>query len=119
MKQDGKLEQRTILLVEGDEPTRKMLGKILEAEGFKLLLADTSQRAIEVTKESEHPIGLCIVNFDIPEMSGALLAAELRKNQPTMKFLFTIDGDHGWPIIQKPFPPSVLITKILQVFSST
>jgi two-component system cell cycle sensor histidine kinase/response regulator CckA len=115
MSHEAEFAENTILLLDPDEPARDMFAKILQSEGFLVLAAGTAQEGFDMANQYAGSIHLVIADLATPEASGELLAANLKRSRPATKFLLTVDGSNGWPLLQKPFPPSVLVAKIRQL----
>jgi len=75
----------TLLCID-DEPNvlavRKML---LESVGYRVLLADTGPRGIDLLKR-EH-VNTVIVDYKMPEMTGSEVAEQIRKTHPGMPII--------------------------------
>ena len=75
----------TVLAVD-DEPTiRQLLRTALEGLGFRVLLADSGARALEII-ETE-PFDLALVDMSMPGMSGEALLAALAQRFPQTPFI--------------------------------
>jgi len=116
----------TILLVEDDEMVRKLVNKVLDNEGYRLLEAANGVAALSICAQYEEPIHLLLTDVVMPEMSGRELANRLAAVRPELKVLYmsgyTDDVivhhgvlDEGTEFIQKPFTPDVLARKIREV----
>jgi CheY-like chemotaxis protein len=69
-----------ILVVEDDPPTREMLCRMLEKEGWELCEAENGRVALD-TLTVEAP-NLILLDLMMPEMDGFQFIEELRKNEP-------------------------------------
>jgi PAS domain S-box-containing protein len=70
---------RTVLVVDDDPDTVKMLGFLLEHGGYRVLTAVNAERAIELLAGSR--VDLVLLDMTLPGLSGAGLCARL-KGQP-------------------------------------
>ena len=71
----------TILIVEDDEPIKRMLRSLLELEGFQPSVVSTGEQAIEVAlREVPH---LLILDLMLPGMDGFEVVRQLRSNVKT------------------------------------
>ena len=111
----------TILLVEDDEPVRKIAALFLEANGYHILQADCGPAALKVAAEHTAPIDLLLSDVVMPEMGGGELARRMTEVRPGIKVLFMSgyneDGmvDRGLrpsKLLQKPFTEDELVGKI-------
>jgi PAS domain S-box-containing protein len=113
----------TILLVEDAEPLRKLVRTFLEGGGFRVLLAESGENALEVAARFGGTIDLLLSDVVMPGMNGRVLAEQLLRRQPGMKVLYMsgytdnfIAGhgvlDPGTHLLHKPFTDDVLIRKV-------
>ena len=113
-----------VLVVDDEEPLRVMLGSLLKVNGFRVLLAGTSNDALRICARLTRPIDLLITDIQLPELSGFDLAAVLAIERPSMPVLF-ISGaftEHdpevqtllapGRDFLAKPFAPEVFAAKV-------
>jgi two-component system, cell cycle sensor histidine kinase and response regulator CckA len=113
----------TILVVEDEEPVRNILVRILHNSGYNALAAKTSEEALNLCRNYNHPIHLLITDFAIPGINGMELARLFSRWKPTTKVLFisgyTDDSitrygtmDRETQLLQKPFQRDQLLTKV-------
>lgn len=119
----------TILLVEDDEPLRKLTRSLLEANGYKVLEAENGPRAILIAEQST-TIDLLLTDVVMPGTSGSELTAKVKLSHPDLKVLF-ISGysgeliahhgvlEKGTNLLQKPFTRSSLLTNVRSVLDSS
>ncbi|MEJ5309294.1 MAG: response regulator [Anaerolineae bacterium] len=75
------MEPNHILIVDDDVDALRLVGMMLEREGFKILAAASGKQAIEKAI-TEQPI-LIILDVMMPDMDGYQVATQLRKNPAT------------------------------------
>lgn len=109
----------TILLAEDEEAIRLLCREVLEGHGYRVFTAENGEDALRVAGAVHGPIHLLITDIVLPRLSGDVLAATLRQQQPAMAVLF-ISGlsepmRHMTPVpcedahfLQKPFSPARL-----------
>ncbi len=116
----------TILLVE-DEPALLQIGEeLLKYLGYKVLIANSPNQALQLALEYEGEIGLLLTDVVMPEMSGRELSQKICALRPGIKLLFmsgytanviahkgVLDG--GINFIQKPFSLDDMAVKIRNV----
>ncbi len=116
----------TILLVEDSEALRKLTRSFLESHGFKVLVAQDGEEALQV--EARHPgkIDLLLTDVVMPGMNGRVLAERLLPKQLRRRVLY-ISGytdsfvarhgvlEEGMVLLHKPFTEEVLIRKVREV----
>ncbi len=69
---------REVLVVEDDQPTRELLRRLLEGDGWSVVEADNGQAGLDVL-QSQRP-GLILLDLMMPVMDGWQFARELRGN---------------------------------------
>ena len=118
--------RETVLLVE-DEPAILDVGRqLLEALGYRVLIAGTPGEAIRLAEEYRGEIHLLLTDVVMPEMNGRELAKKLLSLYPGLKRLF-MSGytaeviahhgviDEGVAFLQKPFSFDALAAKVREV----
>ena len=116
----------TILLVDDNEVMLRVGTSLLEAMGYRVLLAKDGKKAIEAYKQHRDDIDLVLLDMVMPNVSGGKAYDHMKKINSAVKVLLTsgygIDGQateilnrgcNGF--IQKPFTMKELSTKIKEV----
>ena len=109
----------TVLLVEDEPGVRALAEAVLRKLGYKVLVADGGEAALEIWTEHRGSIDVLLTDVIMPRMSGGDLAHKLREMNPRLKILFmsgyTDDmlASHGvlageTQLIQKPFTAEAL-----------
>ncbi|MEM7348274.1 MAG: ATP-binding protein [Chloroflexota bacterium] len=116
-----------ILLVEDSEMIRHIVCQVLERYGYTVLVADSSQVALQFAKNHSYTIDLLLTDVVLSdEVSGPQLANQLQAIQPALPVLYmsghTCDVtrnhdllDPEAPFLQKPFTASTLVHHIRAV----
>jgi len=116
----------TILVVEDDEEVRKITGRILRMQGYRVLEASNGGDVFFVCDQHEGPFHLMITDVVMPEMKGPELAKRLSSSYPEMKVIY-MSGyvenvisrqgilEKGMEYIQKPFTVIELAKKVREV----
>jgi two-component system, cell cycle sensor histidine kinase and response regulator CckA len=111
----------TILVVEDDEPVRKLSCLLLERNGYHVLEADDGPSAVIRSREYSGTIDLVLTDIVLPGgLSGLDLATELRLARPQLKVMLTsgyspsIGGKElavrpDMPFLAKPYTASELV----------
>lgn len=73
IKEDG---SRTILYIEDDLPSRILVRRVLEAEGYRVVEAESGMEGLTVAR-TERPL-LILVDINMPAMDGLEVTARLR-----------------------------------------
>jgi two-component system cell cycle response regulator DivK len=80
-------EKITVLYVEDNRLNRLLVRRVLEADGFEVVEAESATQALETI--SEQVPHLILMDINMPEIDGYTLTNRLRQNPKT----------HGVPII--------------------
>jgi two-component system cell cycle sensor histidine kinase/response regulator CckA len=116
----------TILICEDEEDVLKLAGRILSGQGYTVLQASSTSKALEICKEQTQPIHLILTDVVMPQMSGRELLEQCRKVRVDFKILYmsgytdyaiTHHGvlEKGVNYIQKPFTVDGLARKVRAV----
>lgn len=125
---DGKdLSGSAIVLLVEDEDAVRMGGvRALKSRGYTVHEATSGVEALEVFDELEGKIDIVVSDVVMPEMDGPTLLGELRKRQPTIKFVFVsgyaedafaknLPADAQFGFLPKPFSLKQLATVVKDV----
>lgn len=118
--------RETILLVDDEEQVLDVGEKILKTLGYKVLIADSGQKAVEVYRTNRNQIDLVILDLVMPHKGGGETFDALRKIHSEAKVLlssgYSMNGQtteilnkgcEGF--IQKPFSINELSQKIREI----
>jgi CheY-like chemotaxis protein len=116
----------TILVAEDDAALRRLFSTILQAYGYKVILAQDGEEAIKKFADNRDKIQLIMLDMIMPKKSGKEVFDIIRKMRPDIKTLFSsgytadrIDKDNmskgGFDFIMKPVSPKELLKKIREV----
>ena len=120
----------TILLVEDDPALREMAATLLRRLGYTVLAAANGIEALNLQQQRDiGHIDLLFTDVVMPHMSGKELADRVRMLFPLTKVLFTSAYTEnaiahqgvlnpGVALLQKPFTPSALASKVREVLNS-
>lgn len=118
----------TILLVEDEEPLRKVVIELLTQIGYHVLSAANGKEAIRVAEAYPDNIHLLITDVLMPELDGAELAKVLCAMRPDLKVIY-ISGytdtclapegilPPGTVLVNKPFSVRMLSAKMREVLA--
>lgn len=119
----GEVEDRTILVVEDEEPVRRMTLRVLRHCGFQnILQACSSEEALELVGQHA-AVDLLLTDLMMPGIGGVELVERLRETWPDLRVVFMsgyTDDElknraveiRGAEFLQKPFSPRQLDTKL-------
>jgi PAS domain S-box-containing protein len=118
-----------ILVVEDDDTVRAVTSRMLEARGYRVLLADAGAEALTLVEQDAGQISLLISDVVMPDMSGRELANRVAQIRPDMHVLF-VSGytdetiayhgvlEQGVNFLQKPFTPDALARTVRRILDS-
>ena len=82
----------TILIVDDEEPIRKLIGKSLTRVGYDILEAENGFKALTVLRENE--VNLIIIDLIMPEKGGIETLIDIHEQFPSLKRI-AISGKVG------------------------
>ena len=91
--------QKTLLCVDDNQSSLKICKIILENSGYRVLTASSGREGLEVF--ASNAIDAVILDYQMPEMNGELVAAEMKRTNPGIPILML----SGWV----PLPESALL----------
>jgi PAS domain S-box-containing protein len=113
----------TVLLVEDEAAVRHLVKTLLERGGYRVLDADTTDRAKAIFEERREEIDILVTDVIMPGSSGPALFRALSASRPALKVMYmsgyTDDAivrgghlDEGVAFLHKPFTAAGLLRKI-------
>jgi len=120
----------TVLLVDDEDTIREVGQELLEAMGYRVLMASDGKEAIELYKKDRNDIDMVLLDMVMPNMGGGDAYDRMKEINPDIKVLlssgFSIDGEatqilergcNGF--IQKPFTMKELSIRIREILEKT
>jgi PAS domain S-box-containing protein len=116
----------SVLLVDDEPAVRETTAAMLSALGHRAIEAGSGQAALRVLA-GRSDIEAVLIDYAMPEMNGAELAAQIRRTRPAMPILFitgfaapaVLAGEHAaGRVLQKPFKPADLGAKLAELVGS-
>lgn len=117
----------TVLVAEDDEGLRRLMSRVLERNGYRVIEADSAEQALEVTSGHADSIDLLLSDVVMGPLSGPELAAALQIANPALRVLLTSGSADATVIkdlsagsaafLAKPFKPSELINRVHELLS--
>ena len=109
----------TILLADDHEGIREMAQSVLTARGYRVLLANDGEEAIEIFRANRDHISLVLLDVIMPRRSGPEVFAAVKALRPGISVIFATGYSNetamladlvmrGVPLLRKPYTPSVL-----------
>ncbi|MBR9991196.1 MAG: PAS domain S-box protein [Gemmatimonadetes bacterium] len=122
-------EDRTVLVVDGDDGVRRSTCRVLERLGYTVISTASAEGALTMMHGSRKVPDLLVTALSLPAMGGGDLADRLEASIPGLRVLFLsgyeLEGDDdirdvaaGRRLLQKPFSVESLIEAVRQVFAS-
>jgi two-component system cell cycle sensor histidine kinase/response regulator CckA len=119
----------TLLLVEDEEPVRKLARGILEMQGYRVLEGRDGLDGEAVSRAFTGTIDLLLTDVIMPKANGKALADRIASLRPDMKVIFMsgytdeailrhglIEAKNNF--IQKPFSPERLVRTVREVLDA-
>ncbi len=118
----------TILVVEDEGAIRRSVKRLLERKGYRVLLAQDGQEALEVFERKQDPIHLVVSDIVMPRMNGFELFEAVRASGEKVRFLFT--SGYATPdikrrarkasqtFLQKPWDVNVFLRHVRELLDS-
>ncbi|WP_158292360.1 PAS domain-containing protein [Paracraurococcus ruber] len=108
----------TLLLVEQDDPLRRVMAGMLRDLGYRVIEAPTAEAA-EGLFLSAGTVDMVLTNLSMRGASATLLVDRLRAARPGLPALYVTGRDIGFdpgeiPVLRKPFSDAALAAAILR-----
>jgi CheY-like chemotaxis protein len=129
-QQDITRGRETILLVDDEEMILEVGEKLLNALGYKVILARSGKEAVEIYAQQKDRIDMVVLDMIMSEMGGRETYNRLKELNSKVKVLlssgYSLDGQavkilelgcDGF--VQKPFNMRVLSQKMREVLART
>ena len=121
---------KQILVIDDEPDILKLISKILEKAGYRVMTAENGRLAEKLF--NEHPFDLVITDIVMPQKEGLEIILQLKENSPDTKILAISGGGKielaeyldaaraagAHAIVKKPFEISHLLNKVEQLLSS-
>jgi len=110
----------TILVVDDEELILTMAETILTDYGYRVLTANSGQKAMAVLSREDTQVDLMVTDLVMPVMSGRELVERVWQLRPHAKilcmsgYLMPSDKQTGTAYLQKPFTSRDLLAKVKQ-----
>ncbi len=81
------MKTATLLCVDDDPQVRNFYSLMFGSYGYEVLTSGNGRQALNLFHSHEHEISAVISDYDMPEMNGAELAAELKRFNPMLPII--------------------------------
>ena len=103
----------SLVLVVDDEPSVcSVAASLLEREGCRAVVADCGVAARREFDRIHEQVDLAVIDFTMPDIDGAELAAELRRRRPDLPVV--IMSGHDEAMVKAAMPDCVFLAKPLE-----
>jgi PAS domain S-box-containing protein len=115
-----------VLVVEDEEAMREVTRRILDRNGYRVLVAASGVEAIAIARDRGSEIDLLLTDVIMPQMLGKEVAEHIVEHHPALRVLF-MSGyaqpvlasqgtlDPGVSLVEKPFSEAQLLEKVREV----
>lgn len=116
-------QRYSILITDDDRGVRETLGELVETRGFRPVLAEHGEQALEIVQHE--PIHLALLDYQMPRLTGletlqlvrqvnALLPAILITADATRELMREAFQAHVFSVLPKPVNPHVVLTMVVR-----
>jgi CheY-like chemotaxis protein len=120
---DGPINPRKFVLTIDDDPDMlEIIKQCLESEGVQVLTADGPKKGLEIYEKRRREIGLVLLDYLMPDMTGDLVFACLQQINPDVRVILLTAYEDSVPrslfetglrgYLQKPFHIEDLVQRI-------
>ncbi|MDB5106163.1 MAG: hybrid sensor histidine kinase/response regulator [Fibrobacteres bacterium] len=120
---------KVVLLVEDEDVVRKLLTRVLQDNGYRVIEARNGKEALTVLPPGSSAVDLVITDLMMPVMGGIELAERLGRERPELTIMFMSgysEDKYNLPPIRgeapnfaaKPFAPADFLAKIQSILES-
>lgn len=111
----------TILLAEAEPMVRDLGRRILETEGYRVILAADGVQAVEQFRNSPDRVDLAVIDLNLPRLTGNAVMAKLTELDADAAVILTsgyfaddpgIEGTHLAGIVKKPYSRELLLQAV-------
>ena len=78
-----------MFFVDDDDRLRTVTCRLLKTRGYTVIEAESAERALEVLETHEGDIDVVLMDINLPDGWGAMVAQRLRDVRPNMAVVFT------------------------------
>jgi DNA-binding NtrC family response regulator len=112
--------------VEDDPAVLRSFGRLLSGAGYHLLASQSADEAVAIARSHSGPLHLLLCDLTVPGGHGGAHALRIVEQRPRLPVLL-ITGHPvahvqsaypalaGWPLLQKPVPPPLLLQTVRRV----
>ena len=98
-------QKKLILIVEDEEPARRLFATALEQHGYEVLQAGSAEEALVVAEGAEQAIDALLMDIMLPDSWGTRLAQSLKVLNPDMGVIYASGYAQDDPIMMSGIDP--------------
>ncbi len=116
--EEGAARPTTVLCIDDEEVVRNVVGRVLGAAGFEVMLAADALSGLELFGDRGRDIDALVVDASMPRMNGREVVARVRRQRPELPILVISGHDDAQlqeqfagqdvALLKKPFLPDAL-----------
>jgi two-component system cell cycle sensor histidine kinase/response regulator CckA len=113
---------QNILVVDDEAIARRFIERALVEEGYRVMLANDGEQALELLQMTRRKIALVITDLVMPGMGGHAFALEVGRlpSPPAMLYISAYErpeGEMAKRFLQKPFSVADLVAAVRAVIT--
>jgi CheY-like chemotaxis protein len=116
-----------VLIVDDDRNAREAMQRVLERQGYSVVVAGSGIEALRLLERTHVPVDLLITDVQMPGLLGDALVMQVRRSWPDLPVLF-VSGDPGYAtlpeasggrsrFLAKPFGQDELLVAVLRLLA--
>ena len=117
-----------VLVIDDEEAVRSVIGRLLSRQGYRVLLAESGEKGIQLFEENADAIRLVVLDWHLPGDPGERTFDELLAREPKLRVVL-VTGDHDADLganarqylacmLLKPFTTAELMLAVNAVLSA-
>ncbi len=121
----GPKGSETILIADDEDGVRKLVHAVLATNGYTVIEAKDGRDALSAFENNRADVDLVLTDVVMPRMNGFELGERLNAIDPKLKVLYmsgfrdssigNVEEDPDRVILQKPFTPNLLLSKVREL----
>lgn len=119
----------TVLIAEDHEGLREVASSALKKKGYRILLANDGQEAIDLFAANRDSISLVVLDVIMPRRSGPQVYEAIKVLKPSVSVLFATGYsnetaaladilEQGAAILRKPYSPNLLCRRVREMLDA-
>jgi two-component system, cell cycle sensor histidine kinase and response regulator CckA len=111
-----------VLVVDDDVTSRAAMRRVLEHQGYSVIVAEDALDALRMLERTHVPVDLLITDVQMPGMTGDVLVARVRESWPDLPVVYVSGEPKNVRLVQetggdvqfleKPFLPGELLETV-------